>query len=34
MGLLIAGLEYFDSWTLKVSIKRRDWLNKGLDLGG
>ena len=30
-GLLIAGLQCFDSWTLVVSLRRRKWTN---DLGG
>ena len=29
-GLLITGLEYFDSWTLVVSFRRREKLNKSL----
>jgi hypothetical protein len=33
-GLLIAKLQCFDSWTLVVSLKRRKWPNKGIDLGG
>jgi hypothetical protein len=33
-GLLIAGLQYFDSLTLLVSLRRRKWTNKGIDLGG
>jgi hypothetical protein len=31
-GLLIAGLQYFDSRTLVVSLRRRKWPNKGIDL--
>ena len=33
-GLLIAGLQYFDSWTLTVSFRRRKQPYKGKDLGG
>jgi hypothetical protein len=33
-GLLIAGLQYFNSWTLEDSLRRRKWRNKGIDLGG
>jgi hypothetical protein len=29
---LIAGLQYFDSHTLVVSLRRRKWPNKGIDL--
>ena len=32
--LFIALLQYFDSWTLLVSLRRRKWPNKGMDLGG
>jgi hypothetical protein len=32
-GLLIAGVQYFDSWTLVISFRRRKWPNKGIDLG-
>ena len=32
--LLIAGLQYFDSWTLAATLRRREWLNKVIDLGG
>jgi hypothetical protein len=30
--LLIAGLQYFDSWTLVISLRRRKLPNKGIDL--
>lgn len=30
-GLLIVGL-YFDSWTMIVSLRWREWPNKGIDL--
>ena len=33
MGLLIAGLRYFGSWTLVVSLQKKKWQNKGIDLG-
>jgi hypothetical protein len=33
-GLLIAELEYFASWTLVVSLRKRKWPYKGIDLGG
>lgn len=33
-GLVIAGLQYFDSWTLVVSLRRRKWPNKGIDIAG
>jgi hypothetical protein len=32
-GLLIGGLQYFDSWTLVVSLRRKKWINKGIGLG-
>jgi hypothetical protein len=32
--LLIAGLQYFDSWTLLLTLRRRTWPNKEMDLGG
>lgn len=32
-GLLIAGLQYFESWTLVVSLRRRKWSNEEIDLG-
>lgn len=32
--LLIAGLPHFDSWTLAVSLRRREWTNRGMDFGG
>lgn len=32
-GLLIAGFQHYDSWTLVASLKRRDLLSKGIDLG-
>ena len=32
--VLIAGLQYFDTWTLVVSLRRRRQPNKGLHLGG
>jgi hypothetical protein len=31
--LLVAGLQHFDNWTLEVSLSRRKWPNKGIDLG-
>ncbi|XP_063135911.1 transmembrane gamma-carboxyglutamic acid protein 3 isoform X2 [Rattus norvegicus] len=33
-GLLISGLQYFDSLTLAISLKRRRWPNKEIDFGG
>lgn len=34
-GLLLAGLQYFGSWTLVVGLRRRKQQpNKGTDLGG
>ena len=33
-GLLIAGLQYFDCWTLVVSLRRKKWPNKVINLGG
>ena len=30
-GLLIAGLHYFDGWTLVVSLRKGKWPNKGID---
>lgn len=33
-GLLIAELQYFDSWALVVGLRRRKCPNKGIDLGG
>jgi hypothetical protein len=32
--LVIAGPQYFDSWTLVVSLRRRKRPNKGIGLGG
>lgn len=32
-GLLVAGLQYLDSWTLVVTLRRRARSNKGTDLG-
>ena len=32
-GLLIAGLQYFDSWILVASLRRRKNSNKGIDHG-
>lgn len=32
-GLLVAGLQHSDSWTLVVSLRRRKWPHKGIDLG-
>jgi hypothetical protein len=33
--LLIPGLQYFDFWSLVVSLrKKKRWLNKEIDLGG
>ena len=29
---MFAGLEYFDNCTLVVSLRRRKWPNKGIDL--
>jgi hypothetical protein len=31
-GILIAELQYFDSWILVVSLRRRKWPNKGIVL--
>jgi hypothetical protein len=31
-GLLIAGLDYFESWTLVVNLRKRKWPNKEIDL--
>ena len=31
---MIAGLHYFDSWTLVVYLRKRKWSNKRMDLGG
>jgi hypothetical protein len=31
-GLMTAGLQYFDSWTLVVSLKGRKWPTEGIDL--
>lgn len=33
-GLLVAGLQYLDSWALVVSLRRKEWANKGTDLRG
>lgn len=30
---LIAELQYLDSWTLVISLSRRKWPNRGIDLG-
>lgn len=32
--LLVSGLQYCDSWTLVVSLRRKKWPNKGTGLGG
>ena len=32
-GALVAGLQYFDSWTLVVRLRGRKWPNTGIDLG-
>lgn len=34
MGILIPKLQYFDSWTLSVSLRGKKWPNKGIDLDG
>lgn len=34
MGLLIARFQYFDCWTLGVSLGKRGWPDKGVDLKG
>jgi len=31
--LLIAGLQYFDRWTLVVRPRKRKWPDNGKDLG-
>jgi hypothetical protein len=33
-GFLIPGFQFLDNWTLVISLRRRKWPYKGIDVGG